>query len=375
MSLRVLNLSEIITMARVKAAEEDSSNTAWDNATFLLQMANQSVEDISLAWPFFWTEAEAILTTVCNTTTDTSSSTTINAPSTGFSPGVVGWINDGANYERFVCASITDSTITPETALSNSYASGSYVTKEYYDLPADFFQPYTARNIEAGEVSRLKWRRTQAFDLNDPDQGVAGTPKDYLRWGFSTLREPRTAGTYYTSDATTSTTQLVDTSPTSQETNYYRDWLLVNKAMKLQQRISASAYAAGSTTFTMRHPITGQATGQDYFLQKYLMQVFFDVLMDQARDLRFRYYAFPEPLVNDWDVPALPGTCHIHVVHRLLAHMLAQDGKEGRADYYFNMSAKGIQQAIGLFGNKAGMELESMEVASDGTGRTSDSRF
>jgi len=375
MSISVMNLLQMITLMRVKLAEEDSSNTAWDNSTFLAQIANQSVEDISLAWPFFWTEVEDSITTVCSTTTASSSSTTINAPSTGFSPGVVGWIYDSSNFERFTCSAIAAATITTSAALANTYDTGSYVTKEYYDLPYNFFQPYSFRDLTTGSsATRLKARNTMMFDFNAPDQGVQGQPTDYMRWGFSLLREPAAASTYYTADATTSTTSVVEASLLSTETDYYKHWLLVNKTRKLQQRVSA--YNGGTTTLTLRYPITGQVVTDEFFLQKHLMQVHFDTLMDEARTIRFRYYAFPEPLINDWDVPAIPGTCHMDIVHRMVAHALAQDGKEARADYYFNLSAKGIARAIDLFGNKFGMDsITSIEVAPDGFGQTSDARF
>lgn len=375
MSLNVMNLSQMITQLRVMLGEEDSGNTAWTNTTFLKQIANQSAEELTLAWPFFWVEKEDFLNTVCNVTTaeSTALGTTINAPSLGFSPGVPGWIYSGNTYERFICAGISAATITTLTPLVDTFDAASYVTRESYDLPCDFFQPYSAKDVTPGEVNRLRARNVTMWDFNAPDIGTSGVPTDYLRWGFSLLREPLTPSSFGTADAGTSSTALVDAAILSTETDYYKGWLLCNTVRLLQQRVSA--FNGSTKTLTLRYPITGQVVTDTYYLQKYLMQVQFDALMEEVRPIRFRYYGFPEPLINDYDIPAIPGTCHMDLVRRMVANALAQDGKEGRADYYFNLSARGIARAIDLFGNKFGHEPRSVEVAPNGFGQTSDARF
>jgi len=132
--------------------------------------------------------------------------------------------------------------------------------------------------LEEPDSSNTKWTTTtidsgiSATDLLKKHLNHAHRQISFARpWpfleSFSTIvtspsREPST-GTN-TADASTSTTQVVDSALDSSVDDYYNGYLLVNTTRDAVARISD--YDGGTTTITLATPIPSQAVGDSYYI-------------------------------------------------------------------------------------------------------------
>lgn len=158
-----------------------------DQATFttrLKRWLNFAANDISSRWPFEFKFSRCFIQTqedkTAGTVAVTNGLTTVTGTSTSFAAGdkrsFIQFENDTNWYEVTVVASQV-LTITPAFA-GTTLTAGTYtLRKVYYDLPADLFKVYDAR--QSNTPAKLAKLGIWTMDAYRPDINTTGTPVGY----------------------------------------------------------------------------------------------------------------------------------------------------------------------------------------------------
>ena len=367
--MKSMNFAEMIAQARVKLGEDSSTNTAYTNTTFIKECMNLSNEEFCSAYFFKAMETETYASTFVGTIASHPTTTSIVLDSAAnFGKGQPVWVVSSTHAERTVISSISTATLTVSPALSETYADGDYVVREYWDLPQDYFQMFNVRDMTHEEQATIIHRSPHKFDFQFPAYTNMAKPKDYLIYGKDLYEE-----TGYTAGAGTNTTTVVCSTLDNATDDYYNGWLLVNITRSLQARVTD--YVASTKTITLEKAITAQVTTDTFLLRKDMYRLYFDMLMDKARKYILKYYKWPKTLVNDYDIPEMDPTFHPAIVDGAVAELLCSDKQEDRAEYYYNRRNKQLQRAWIIGGSRYGADaIDSLERAPEGYGRTSDAR-
>lgn len=229
-------------------------------------------------------------------------------------------VTDGSNFELVQISSISTLTITPTAVLSNSYASGSYVSVFNHFLPY-----YCSRVLDCREwttPAMLEVERVAPFHRSYPKPNSTGAPTTLVEFGMCLDREPA-VGSVYTMDATTSTTSVVDTELTAGSDDYYNGWQLVNITRETSARIRD--YVASTKTLTLESAITGQIATDTYFLIPRVRQFFLNPI--PIADITLRVTVFDEGgnMINDYDEPIVAPAYHMILVYAALLDQAAGD--------------------------------------------------
>lgn len=348
----ILNLSQMLAMARYKLAEPDSAASTWSGATgdaFIKQMINQACAEFNTSFPWPWMEAEQDISTVQTTISSSSTGTTLNVTSaSGWGLGDYGWVFEGSNYERFKVNDVAAGILTIEAGVSNTYTTAAKVVKESYALPDDFNYIFNVRDITSSEF--LKPMNPHKYDYDTPVYSSNGKPTDYLIYGFDKAREPA-SGTY-TTDLGTDTITIVDSSLKALSDDYYKNWLLINTTSTREDQSRISSYTASSKTIILKKPITNQTDGETYYLIRNLRLMYFQTLPDSTYKIRIKYYRFPSLLINDTDVPENPEMFSHAIVNGAVGYVMLQDANEQRGMFYIGLMEKDMKRAWGLYGNR-----------------------
>lgn len=342
---------------RYRLWETDSSNSTWSDA-FLNRCINWALSYFSTARPFRFMESEFTLTAIYTELSAAYTSGTVLSvdSSLGFSPGVYGYIYSSSATERFLVTSVSGGTINISAALVNDYAIDDGICRESHDLPAGFYHAKSCRDMtfsdsDSSSGTTLKhYPSIRKFDYENPIMMSSGVPSTYMMWGFSDLREPYSILNNLTMDSGSVTSSVVDTALSSVLNDYYNGWVFTNSTRSLASRVWD--YNGASQTLYLSDPITSQTTGDVYFLKKNLLQVGFDTLMDIERTYVFRYFRFHPKMINDMDIPLVPGQFIDDVLDLAMYKALRQDGREQRSMVYLQSGLQAIRNLWEIWGVK-----------------------
>lgn len=188
---------------------------------------------------------------------------------------------------------------------------------------------------ENQQVDEKDWDYIQSIDLSLDD---TGTVEYYALVGKQRILEP-VSGTN-TAEAGTSTSQIVDSNLIATSDNYYKDWILINTTRGNTVRVSG--YTAATNTLTLEESISGQTTGDTYFLQSDFNQITFYRRPTEIKNLLVVYYKKQPLLVNDYDIPLVPDDFKGWIINSVIEiwHSKDRDAQGNATAMFFLFSSQ-----------------------------------
>lgn len=252
-------------------------------------------------WPFALDEA--FFTTVddysTGTVTVTNGSTTVMGASTVFTDAIVGRKirvgSDNAYYR--ISAFVSTTELTLEAPYQGSLTSGNtyVVYQDEYRLRADVDVQHFYRQVQQGIA--LTDVDPGDFDINYPTQTAFGDPTIIAPIG--TRRDIYSTGTV---SASSKTITGVSTAWTDVQ------GLSRGSRIRIGDNVYTVKSVDSATQLTVFETVTTVAAGQSYVIFLDNIRVILKSIPDAARNIYYRFYRKPTPLVNDYDEPDLPET-------------------------------------------------------------------
>lgn len=186
-----------LTLQQELADRLNLDQTVAANATRLKRWLNLINNDIASRYPFEWLFSRTYIQTIADKTDGTvaiaNGGTTATGTSTSFAStdkrSFIQFQNDTNWYEVTAYSSSTSITITPAFA-GTTLTSGTYtLRKVYYDLPADVFQVFDAR--QSTTPAKLTKLGIWTLDTFQPDINTVSAPAAYYLFRL----DPDTAAT------------------------------------------------------------------------------------------------------------------------------------------------------------------------------------
>lgn len=236
----------------------------------------------------------------------TSTGTTLYLDSVaGLTAGMDLWVNDGTNYEMVTVSSISGSTVTlVSPGLQNEYSDGDDVAGASLYLPIDCqaIEIVKVMDLSDQEAGILAEDTERNFEIVVPYIKETGQTTHYYKGPADTTTEGKTAN-FTAIGGTTATSVVASTSLTSgHETDYYKDWLLINTNTTHKGVARVSGYTLASKTFALVAPgISGTASGDTFFVAKELQRIYLYPIPDKAYRFYFTYFRDSEDMNNDYD--------------------------------------------------------------------------
>lgn len=297
-------------MARFTDLRSDAEGLSQvlNQRTLVNRIMNRTQDRIfgSHAFPFMLDEA--FFTTVApyetGTITVANGSATVTGSSTVFTEAMVGRKIRVASEQAYyrIKAYVSATSITLEAPYQGSLTSGNTYTiyQDEYRLRADVDANHFAREIQNGVA--LVDLDPGDFDVNFPTPTAFGDPKVIVPIG--TRKDTYSTGTVAALSKTI--------------TGVSTDWLTVQGLSRGSRiRIGDNVYTVKSvdsaTSLTVFETVTTVAAGQSYVIFLDNPRILLHSIPDAARNIYYRFYRRPTPLVNDYDEPDVPAT-HQHLL-------------------------------------------------------------
>lgn len=324
-------------MARFTDLRSDLENicNVKDQRTLVNRTMNRTMDRIAgfQPWPFYLDEA--FFATVDDYSTGTitvaNGSTTVTGASTVFTAAMVGRKlrveSEQAYYKISAFVSATELTL--EQAYQGSLTSGNDYTiyQDEYRLKPNVHIPHLLRQIQNG------WALSDIdpgdFDLAFPTPVATGDPSISVPIG--TRRDVYSTGTVSgTSGATTITGS--STAWTSVQ------GLDRGSRIRIGDNVYTVKSVDSATSITIFETLSATVSGTTYqiFLDNIRVQLY--TIPDAARNIYYRFYRSPDPLVNDYDEPDLPSDWQWLIITGSLADMWDHKGamdKSAQAEQKF----------------------------------------
>ena len=290
-------------MARFTDLRSDIENISQvlDQRTMVNRIINRTLHRIagSHPWPFLLDES--FFPTVDDysdgTVTATNGSATITGASTTFTAAMVGRkIRVGSENAYYrISAFVSTTEVTLETTYQGTTQSGATyrIYQDEYRLRADVDIHHFLRQIEDG------------FALVDLDPGefdvLFPTPSNYGNPNFVVPIGTR-RDTYSTGTVTASGTTITGTST---------DWLNVQglsrgSRIRIGDNVYTVSTVSSATSITVYETTTTVSSATAYVVFLDNPRILIHSIPDSARNIYYRFYRKPTPLVNDYDEPDLP---------------------------------------------------------------------
>lgn len=271
--------------------------------TLVNRIMNRTQDRIFGSHPFPFMLDEAFFTTIApyetGTVTVTNGSTTIQGDSTVWTAAMVGRKfrlgSQNAFYRIAAYVSATELTLeAPFQGDSDSDETYS-IYQDEYRLRADVDAQHFSREIQSGVA--LVDLDPGDFDVNFPTPQAFGDPRAIVPIGSR-------KDTYSTGTVAASSKTITGTST---------DWLNVQGLSRMSRiRIGDNVYTVKSvdsaTVLTVFETVTTVSAGQSYVIFLDNPRILLHNIPDAARNIYYRYYRKPAPLVNDYDEPDVPST-------------------------------------------------------------------
>ena len=355
-------------LSYVESEIKVSGNFSTAEETHLKRLINTVHTEICSEIQLKTLKKETTITTTSNYTTGTltatNDSTTLTGSGTTWTALMVGRkirINGESTYYTITgftsTTSITiDRAYTGTTASSLTYS----IFRLGYDMPRDFVQGRESLVRYLDDVNIWEYVIWNDVAYADPAIQDFGTPYVYTLLPDYEYREPSSSTN--TADSGTSTTSVVDSSLVSSTDDYYNNWILVNTTRGDTSLVTD--YVGSTKTLTCSPAITGQTTGDSYYLVDKRIQLCPWPVRNGASSIFIEYFRQPTYLSNNYDIPDIPQEAggEIILVAGTLGYYYGKDplGDRWRLTYeknkkalmswnskFINMSARKEQYSFG----------------------------
>lgn len=310
-------------MSRFTDLRSDIENLAQitDNRTLVNRVMNRTLQRISgfHPWPFYLDEG--FFTTVAEYSTGTADITNGSAAVTGtnttFTAAMVGrkirFNGESAYYKILTYTSATSITLEqPYQGTTDTDATLS-VYQDEYRLRADVHIPHYLRQVQQGAA--LTDLDPGEFDSLFPASQTKGDPHFYVPIG--TRRD-----TYSTGTVTAATKTITGTSTA------WTDVQGLSRGSRI--RIGDNVYTVQSvdsaTQLTVYETVTTVSGATAYVITLDNQRVQLYSIPDSARNIYYRFYREPVPLVNDYDEIDLPSDWQWLLVSGSLSELFTHKG-------------------------------------------------
>ena len=297
-------------------------------------------------WPFYLDRS--FITTVDDYSTGTVAITqgekAVTGTSTVFTSAMVGRkIRVGSDQAYYTIASFTSTTAITllEPYQGSTVTAATYVVyQDEYRLQANVDLIHFMKQIETGQA--LIDLDPGDYDLIWPTGNSYGDPSYVIPIG-------RRQDTYATGTVTGS---VSSTSLTGSSTSWTSE-PGISRGTRI--RIGNYVYTVKSvdsdTAITLYEGLVVAASSSAYtaYLDNARIQLY--QLPDAQKNIVYRFYRRPAPLVNDYDEPDLPPSFHWLLIHGALSELWAYKGDDNRRVTVEQTFAQGIQQMKMHFNN------------------------
>jgi len=273
--------------------------------SILLEWMNEADTIVWAAADWYW-KRKSYRWTLANTVIAQSSSSTTAYPTSiaGMRVGDRVYLREGSNYEEREITAITPgspNSITLDSALTNTYSTSGYVSMLQYQIPWDVRKVLDLRVETTGKESDVAYIDYDKFKEDTVFVKTIGKPTKYMFSGVFNTVQPSTGS--LTADATSSTSQIVDSALTGHENDYYKYWKAVSLTTAQEGFARVSAYTYSGKIISLDRLIASFASGSTYKLIRDLKQLRLDRIPDDVYKMVMEYWRTRSPLVNEYDEP------------------------------------------------------------------------
>lgn len=330
-------------MARFTDLRDDVENIAQvtDQRNLVNRIMNRTLSRIAgfHPWPFYLDEG--FFTTVDDITagdadvTNGSASVTSDHASTSWPAGVVGrkfrLTNQNAYYRILTRVSATSITLETTFQGDTDTDEGYVIYQDEYRLRADVHVYHLLRQIQQGYA--LIDLDPAEFDILLPTPTAQGDPNYAINIG--TRRD-----TYATGTVTATGSTITGTSTA---------WTGVQGLSRGSRiRIGTAVYTVQSvdsdTSITVYETVTTVSGATAYVIYLNNPRILIHQIPDAARNIYYRYWRNPVPLVNDYDEPDLPPDWQWLLVVGSLSELFTHKGDADRSTSNEQQFLTGLQR-------------------------------
>ncbi|MCD6310442.1 MAG: hypothetical protein J7M18_06980 [Candidatus Eremiobacteraeota bacterium] len=356
-----MNLSDLRNKIYIML-HESGNNSIFSEST-LNDFINSRYFRVCRARPWSFLLKEAKIELFRTTVSSPSTGNTLNVTSTsGMGIGRKLVVIDGMNSEHVRITGIEGNVITLEgSGLVNTYDSGADVIIDNYFLPVDCWKLLFARVQE--EQPKLRITKIDESGKIQLHRSNYGKPGSLLIGGICIDREPFSTDSYSAGSGSDSVS-IVCSDLSAITDDYYKGWMMMNITRGQSTRVRS--YISDSKTLILENAIPDQAEDDSFYLAPYLTEFFLYPLPDNNITLQLHYRMIPPKLVNDEDVPVIPGAYHILLAYGVMVDLCAADrnrmGAENSLITFTRLEQELFLQMADEYTSVPGAEMLSMDT-------------